>query len=93
MSSIKVGGVIGIPCQVSDGPFEDEILVEFDTMDGKISGFTLRENVREINSRVYIKAQVLSVKTDYLVVMAEGSFFSTNGLANVELSQSLPLAA
>ena len=93
MSSIKVGDLIGIPCQVSEGPFEDEQLVEFDTMDGKVSGFTTSSNVSEINSQMCIRAEVVSVERDHLVVMVEGSFFSTNGLANVSFSQPLPMAA
>ena len=93
MTPTKVGDLIGILCQVGDGPFEGEISVEFETMDGKVSGFTIQENVREVDSRMYIKAEVVSVEPDHLVVMVEGSFFSTNGLANVGLDQSLPLAA
>lgn len=93
MPSTRVGDLIGIPCTVSEGPFEGEVLVEFDTIDGKVSGFTNSDNVRESDSQMCIRAEVISVESDHLVVMVEGSFFSTNGLANVGLNQPLPLAA
>ncbi len=93
MRKIKTGSLIGIPCEVSEGAFEGEMLVEFETRDGKISGFTTPENLKEIDGRTYIKAKVVSIETDHFVVMVDGSFFSTNGLANVEFSQPLSLAA
>lgn len=93
MDKIKKGSLIGIPCKVSDGAFEEEILVEFETMDGIISGFTTTENIQEIGGEYHIKAAVVSVESDHLVVNVYGSFFSTNGLANVGLNQPHHLAA
>jgi len=93
MTKIETGSMIGIPCEVSEGAFEGEMLVDFETMDGRISGFTSPENIKEIDAKTFIKAKVVSVESDHFVVMVRGSFFSTNGLANVELNQPLPLAA
>ena len=93
MPALKVGDLIGIPCTVSDGPFESELLVEFETMDGTISGFTASENVKEINGQLCIRAEILAVESEHYLVKVDGSFFSTNGLANVAYGKPLPLAA
>lgn len=95
MPRIKKGEFVGIPCNVSPGPFEEELLVDFDTLDGQVTGFAKKENIQEIEGQQHIKGQVLSVHRDYVTVMVEGSFFTTNGLANVpsDKVENLPLAA
>lgn len=93
MKQIRAGSTIGIPCDVSDGAFENELLVEFETLDGKISGFTSVENTKKIGEKSYIRAEVLSVERDHYLVRVEGSFFSTNGLANVTTEHTLLMAA
>lgn len=92
MQNIAPGIQIGIPCDVSEGAFEGEILVEFETIDGRITGFANTEDVREIDGENFIKAEVVSVESDHLVVKVSGSFFTTNGLANVQPNQ-MQLAA
>jgi transcriptional regulator of nitric oxide reductase len=95
MMKLERGSVIGLPCKVNPGPFDDELLVEFDTLDGKVSGFTNRSNIRENGGRQFIRATVKSVSGETVTVMVQGSFFTTNGLANVQSNsiESLPLAA
>ena len=92
MSSIKVGDLIGIPCQVSEGPFEDEQLVEFDTMDGKVSGFTTSNNVSEINSQTYVRGG--RVRSTGPPCGHGGRFLLLNERpSQCQFSQPLPMAA
>jgi|GEM_PF-2776684 len=93
MKELRPGALIGIPCTVTEGAFDNERLVDFDTMDGKVSGFTSPENVKEIDGHMYIRAEVQSVERDCLLVRVEGSFFSTNGLAHVSSHNALQMAA
>lgn len=95
MAKIEIGNYVGIPCSVSAGPFEDEVLVEFDTLDGKVSGFAQLEDITQMGGQRYIRGKILSIGRDSMSVMVNGSFFTTNGLAHVSQRsvESLPLAA
>lgn len=95
MATYKIGSTIGIRCKVIPGPFEEEMLVEFDSLEGKVSGFTNQENIRETGGQHFIRGRIESVNGDVLTVMVKGSFFTTNGLAHVPSNtvENLPLAA
>lgn len=93
MLKLQEGMFIGIPCTALEGAFDNELLVDFDTIDGKVSGFTSPENVQETEGQKVIKAEVLTVENDRLLVRVEGSFFSTNGLALVTSDQAKQMAA
>lgn len=95
MSKIEVGSYIGIPCSAQDGPFDKELIVEFESLDGTISGFADVENVREEGGQHFIKGQVRSIENKIVQIWVEGSFFSTNGLASFssERAELMPLAA
>jgi len=81
MNNFEIGSLIGIPCIVEDGPFEDELLVQFESMDGTVSGFANRGNVREERGQHFLKGAVHSITGNILTIWVEGSFFTTNGLA------------
>lgn len=95
MAYFEIGSNIAIPCKVSPGPFDDELLVEFDSLDGKVSGFTRNENISEKGGQQFIRGMVKDVTGDIVTVMVRGSFFTTNGLAKVPSGnlENLPLAA
>ena len=93
MFRMEPGLLIGIPCTVTEGAFENERLVDFETIDGKVSGFTSPDNVKEIEGVMCIKAEIISIESNSLLVRVEGSFFSTNGLAHVEPKKALQMAA
>jgi hypothetical protein len=84
MPGIEVGDVIGVQCRVQPGPFSEERLVSFDTVDGPISGFVREVNLKEVKGQWFVRAVVQGVRDDILEVRVKGSFFTTNGLANVE---------
>lgn len=84
MSGMKVGDVIGIECRVQPGPFTGERLISFDTVEGPVSGFVREANLKEISGQWYVRAVIQGVEGDVLEVRVKGSFFTTNGLANVE---------
>ena len=94
MKDITVGMNIGVPCEVQEGPFDDEKMVQFDTVDGPVSGFAQSENIRESEGQYFIKGEVIELGHDTMTVLIEGSFFSTNGLANFAKTQEfMPIAA
>lgn len=84
MPGIRVGDVIGIECRVQPGPFSEERLVSFDTIDGPVSGFVREANLKQVEGKWLIRAIVQGIRDDVLEVRVKGSFFTTNGLANVE---------
>ena len=92
MPQFEIGSSIAIPCKVNPGPFDDEVLVEFDTLDGTVSGFARTENIREMEGQSFIRGTVLEVSDGVITAMVEGSFFTTNGLANFTPDRIEPLA-
>lgn len=91
MEKIEPGIKIQIPCDVQPGPFSGERLVTFDTLDGPISGFVKENDLKSRNGKWSIEGIVQSVEADHLVVKVRGSFFTTNGIANV--SKEMAMAA
>lgn len=95
MAKLQVGGYIAIPCKVNPGPFEDELQVEFSSIEGTVSGFTAQRNITHKGGRPFITGRVQAIEGDVVTVMVAGSFFTTNGLANFRSStlEELPVAA
>jgi hypothetical protein len=91
MEQIRPGMRIQIPCEVKPGPFSGERLITFDTLDGPISGFVKEDAIKSTKSAWFIEGTVQSVEEDHLVVKVKGSFFTTNGIANV--SKEMAMAA
>ena len=83
MAEMQVGDVIGIQCEVRPGPFSEERMVTFDTIDGPVSGFVREADLKEVNSQWYARAVIQDIRGEILHVRVKGSFFTTNGLASV----------
>ena len=79
----NVDDTIGIKCEVKPGPFSDEFLVTFETTSGPVTGFVDESELRQEDSQWYVRGIIKAVKKNTLEVWVEGSFFTTNGLANV----------
>lgn len=91
MKPIAPGDRVQIKCEVKPGPFSGERLVTFDTLDGLISGFVREKDLTDNGGEWFIGGVVKSVESDHLVVKVRGSFFTTNGIANV--SRDMAMAA
>jgi len=91
MAEIAVGKKVLVPCKVQPGPFSEERVVTIDTIDGPISGFVRRDDLAQKNEQWYVRGVVRDMKKDAVLVWIIGSFFTTNGLANVP--RHLALAA
>jgi len=83
MPSFNVGDYIALDCEVQPGPFDEERLVTIETVDGMISGFIRRSELREDNGRWQVRGKVRSFTPNSIEVLIRGSFFTTNGIANV----------
>lgn len=79
--ALSVGQQVWIPCKVQPGPFSDEPLVTIDSTDGPVTGFVHSEELSA--DRKKVRGIVRRVARDHLEVWIRGSFFTTNGLANV----------
>jgi len=84
MAGMKVGDVIGVQCTVQPGPFSDERLISFDTIDGPVSGFVQETDLRQSGEHWFVRATIRAIRDDILEVKVQGSFFTTNGLASVQ---------
>lgn len=83
MANFEVGAEIAIPCEVNPGPFSNEKLISFETLNGPISGFVRESELKQVDEDWFVKGVILKVGYDALEVMVDGSFFTTNGLASV----------
>lgn len=84
MPGFQPGQRVRVKCSVQPGAFADERLVTIDTATGPISGFVSAEHiVDEREQEGYLSAVVSSVSKDMLTLWIDGSFFTTNGLADM----------
>lgn len=58
-------------------------MITFETVDGPISRFVRRGELREESGRWFVRALVQAIRDDILEVRVRGSFFTTNGLASI----------
>ena len=79
--ALKVGQQVWIRCTVQPGPFSEERLVSVETVDGPVTGFVRTEELRSDDH--FVRVVVRDVAEEYVEVWIRGSFFTTNGLANV----------
>ena len=80
--ALKVGQQVWIRCTVQPGPFSEERLVSVETVDGPVTGFVRTEELRSDDH--FVRGVVRDVaEEEYVEVWIRGSFFTTNGLANV----------
>lgn len=83
MKAINKGDTIFIPVEVSNGPFIGECLINFQTLEGSVSGFISESQVIRRDSIRLIEAKVLDVDSDRISIRLHGSFFTTTGLAHI----------
>lgn len=81
--AMQVGDTIAVQCELRPGPFSDEFMITFDTIDGPVSGFVRRSELRQRESQWFVRAIIQNIRDDILEVRVKGSFFTTNGLASV----------
>lgn len=82
--ALTVGQQVWIRCTVQPGPFSDEPLVTIESIEGPVSGFIARDEIREGPSGEHrVRGAVRSIERTFVEVWIQGSFFTTNGLANV----------
>ncbi len=90
MNHVSLGQSVRVPCQVQPGPFAEEVLVTFDTMEGVVSGFIDAEEIESDTSGAkFMTAIVRDVSEETVTVWIKGSFFTTNGLASISRDQAL----
>lgn len=89
--TLKIGQEVWIRCKVQPGPFSEESLVTIDTIDGSVSGFVQEAELNVAPGKVLVRGLVRSIGNQYIEVWIRGSFFTTNGIANVD--RKLAIAA
>jgi hypothetical protein len=80
----SAGDTILVPVKCERGPFSDERLISFDSLDGPISGFINSDQVEHRGGKAFIRARVLAVARDSISLRLHGSFFTTTGLAHID---------
>jgi hypothetical protein len=81
---LTVGQQVWIRCTVQPGPFSDEPLVTIESIDGPVSGFIDSDELREGPSgESRVRGVIRGIEKSFVEVWIRGSFFTTNGLANV----------
>jgi hypothetical protein len=87
MKAFRPGDYVAVKCDISPGPFPEEVLVTITTDRENISGFVQKANlVSRDKVNWYIKGKVLTVTESYLKVQLSGSFFTTTGIAAFNLN-------
>jgi hypothetical protein len=87
--ALVVGQQVWIRCKVQPGPFSEEPLVTIDSIDGPVTGFVQSDELTA--DRTKVRGVVHGLEKNHVEVWIKGSFFTTNGLANV--STELAMAA
>ncbi|MGH7238428.1 MAG: hypothetical protein ACREHG_00010 [Candidatus Saccharimonadales bacterium] len=78
--NINIGDFVGVPCQIETGPFPDEHVITITTDDESMSGFASAENIHRTSEKSgFVKAQIVQVKENYILVRIFASFFTTAG--------------
>jgi hypothetical protein len=81
--TFEPGTEIGIPCEVQRGPFSGEQLITLNTAHGPMTGFVKDSELKQRDNIWLVRGTVRADKGDTIEVWIQGSFFTTNGLANV----------
>lgn len=81
--ALRVGDIILVPVKAESGPFAEECLISFNSLDGPISGFIRADQVVKRSEKAHIRARVLKVTRESISVQLHGSFFTTTGLAHI----------
>jgi hypothetical protein len=90
MPEFKVGQKVRVRCEVQPGPFENEKLITLNTIHGPISGFLGAHDLESVEGEIgYVRAIVLNSTEKFVTVRLQGSFFTTNGLAELAPEEAL----
>ena len=90
--TLRTGQEVWIRCTVQPGPFSDEPLVTIESIQGPVSGFIKSDELKDdAGGSQRVRGIVRRVEKTFVEVWIRGSFFTTNGLANV--SPELAMAA
>jgi hypothetical protein len=81
MVKFTPGERVAVPCEVSSGPFPTEKLVTVSTINGPVSGFAQVSQMPDGHS---LSAVVQEGNAHALKVRLQGSFFTTNGMVEVQ---------
>jgi hypothetical protein len=82
--ALAVGQEVWIRCTVQPGPFSDEPLVTFESIEGPVSGFIKTDELKTgAGGETSVRGIVRNIEKTFVEVWVSGSFFTTNGLANV----------
>jgi hypothetical protein len=81
--ALTIGQQVWIRCNVQPGPFSEELLVTIESTKGAVSGFVSSDELRTTNGEHSVRGVVRNIAKDHVEVWLKGSFFTTNGLANV----------
>ena len=87
--ALTVGQNVWIRCTVQPGPFSEEPLVTVDTINDPVTGFIKSDELKLTEHEQYVRGIVRNVATDHVEVWIRGSFFTTNGLANVPMELAM----
>jgi hypothetical protein len=80
-----VGQEVWLGCKVQPGPFSEEPLVTVESIDGPVTGFVKCDELTTMADQTKVRGIVRNVGKDHVEVWIKGSFFTTNGLANVPI--------
>jgi len=89
VTKLGEGSLIAVRCEVKPGPFSEDRLISFETVDGPVSGFVRENELREESGQWYVRAVVQSIEADLITVWIRGSFFTTNGIATIPADMAL----
>jgi hypothetical protein len=82
--ALMVGQQVWIRCTVQPGPFSDEPLVTIESVDGPVTGFIASDELKAgPGGEQRVRGVVRNIERTFVEVWIQGSFFTTNGLANV----------
>jgi len=81
MPTFKPGDAVAVPATVQPGAFPGEHLVTVLTSSGPVSGFVRDQDIVEPNKTIHAIVRESTISS--LSVQLAGSYFTTNGLAEL----------
>lgn len=87
----QTGDFVGVRCDVKPGPFDGERLITVNAVEGPISGFVKDSELRHSGEQWEVRGKVREINGNIITVLIYGSFFTTNGIANI--TSDLAMAA
>ncbi len=91
MARFATGESVAVSCEVRPGAFPGEFLVTVNTLTGPVSGFARAADLVEPTAALH--GIVTAARAEAVEVMLSGSFFTTNGLAEIRPDDVRALAA